>query len=158
MVDLFLRETLAGILNPAHDRLARPHIGHLNILIWIEVTSVLDGIEQHLTKSDGDIISFGSRQIRHFLEKLDQPVGRILIATSDDADPFGRCREEFDAIIPEGLRRGTTHDLGERGSREWLSEIAERTFPHRGDHVCRCPFVREDDQAYVWTDAADFSQ
>ena len=74
---------------------------------------MLDGIEQHLTKTGCHVISLGGRQVRHFLEKLDQPVGRVLIATGDDADPFRRGRDEFDAIIPEGLRCGTAHDLGE---------------------------------------------
>jgi hypothetical protein len=52
MVYFFQRETPAWILNPAQDHLSRAHISNFDVLAGIEITSVLDGVEQHFAEGD----------------------------------------------------------------------------------------------------------
>src|SRR6267378_5899105 len=104
MVYFSERETLAWILDPAQDHLSRAHISDFDVLAGIEITSMFDGIEQHLTEGGCDVVSFGVRKIRHLVEELHQSISCFEIAAGNDAHPFRCGRDKFDAIIPRGFR------------------------------------------------------
>src|SRR5215813_6183940 len=60
MVNFFECESLARILDPAHNRLSRANIRDFNVLARIEISSMLDDIDQHFAKSGCDIFPFRS--------------------------------------------------------------------------------------------------
>ena len=67
--------------------MTRPHIRNLDTLTWIELSAMLNGIEQHLPERQANLLLFCLRQIRHFVDKLNQAICRSLVAAGSQDNP-----------------------------------------------------------------------
>ena len=89
-----------GILDMASHHVAGSNIIDLDVLLGIEVSAVLDGIQEHLAKSDGNLSAFAFRQICNLVEKLHEPFSGFHVAPHHDLDKFGCGTEDLDSVVP----------------------------------------------------------
>src|SRR6476660_4309582 len=151
-------EAFTRILHAANYHVTCPQIGDLDVLPWIELPSVLDGVQQHFTKSSRYITFFRLGQICNFVEELQQSLCGLQVATCGQPNPSWRRRKNLDAIVPARPFSRKLHHPRNRGPAEWFREIAEGVFAHRGNDIRWGAFIGENDQSCMWSDRSNSAQ
>jgi len=141
----------------ASHHVAGSNIIDLDVLLGIEVSTVLDGIQEHLAKSDGNISAFAFRQICNLVEKLHEAFSGLNVAAYKNLDEFGCCAYNLDAIVPAGAVDCIPNHVREFFCRVWAGKITEGTCAHGGDDVGWRAVVGQNDQVRVRTDSSDIA-
>src|ERR1700722_17931987 len=119
------------------------------MLRGIETGAVLDGIHEHLAKSQSDRVSLFHREVWYFLNELNQPVGCLTITASDEFKNLRRGGKNLYAFIPNRTSCRQENHLFKRGQRIWLREITEGPSAHRGYHIGRRALRGDDDEPHM---------
>src|SRR5882724_7483786 len=125
MTQFFERETLAGILDTASNRSARPNERDFHVMAGIEMAAMFHGVNQNLPESGNYMVflSFGNARVSDSVQELDQAIRGSEITSGRQADPFGRPGKYFDAVVPAGFCHGRAHHRGQLRSLERRREI-----------------------------------
>ena len=110
--DFIQRKAVPRIFNPAHHHMTRAHVRNLDMLTWIELSAMSNRIQQHFPECQADLLLFLLRQIRHFVDKLNQAICRSKVATGGQDNPGWRRGNQFNALVPDRSFRSQPQHLG----------------------------------------------
>src|SRR5262245_553821 len=86
--NFFQRKSFARVSNTAGHRSTGANVRYLDVLVWVEVTAVFHGVEEHFTEGTAEIPSILEREIlTDLIDEVNKPVGSGVIAAGKQADP-----------------------------------------------------------------------
>src|SRR5215469_723138 len=124
----FEREALTGVLDAACDRATGAQERDLHTLAGVEIPSVFYGIQENFFESQND--AFGNVRISKPAKELDQAVCGGDVAADRQANPIGRRRKDFNAVVPTRCCHSGLNHVGELGSLERSREVTESSLAH----------------------------
>jgi len=153
---LFEREALTGVFDAARDCTTGAQDRDLHMLAGVEIPTVFYGVQENFFESRND--AFGNVRISNPAKELDQAICGCDVAAGRQANPSGRRRKDFDAVIPTRCCHSSLNHVGELGSLERSREVTEGSLAHGRNDVTRSEFIREDNQTDVRSRTSDFAK
>ena len=121
VVELFQRETLTRIFDPAYNRSTHADERNFHILARVEVRTMLHGVDEDFAESSSNSfpIRFGNAGVFEPMEELDQALCGGQVAARRQPHPSGRASKDFNTVIPARRCHSRMYHGGEFGSLEW---------------------------------------